>query len=152
MGRVFLLFSSLTKKMSLSMHIPTAPPGWGAFGRSQTLLCVVFQERSSSLKQFLLEWRAPKPPVPLPTHMCRLFLPNIAGFLPCHPGSFSLLLWQLGKWLLWVCQKRTPVSNSPPKPLESQEVFIIDKINLTRYLRTLLKSFILLLTQAAQED
>lgn len=39
-----------------------------------------------------------------------------------------------------------------PNPLLSQEVFTLDKINLTSYLKTLLKSFISLLTQAAQED
>lgn len=38
-----------------------------------------------------------------------------------------------------------------PTPLLSQEVFTLDKINLTTYLKASLKSFISLLTQAAQE-
>jgi len=36
-------------------------------------------------------------------------------------------------------------------PLLSQEGFTLDKINLTSYLKTLLRPFISLLTQAAQE-
>lgn len=38
-----------------------------------------------------------------------------------------------------------------PTPLLSQEVFTLDKINLTSYLKTSVKSFISLFTQAAQE-
>lgn len=40
-------------------------------------------------------------------------------------------------------------SHSPP--LLSQEVFTLEEINLVTYLKALLKSFISLLTQAAQE-
>lgn len=81
------------------------------------------------------------------------FLPDIAAFPTKTSRQCYFPLGIIGENGFCGSVKKGHQSQIPhPNPLQSQEVFIIDKINLTRYLRTLLKSFISLLTQAAQED
>lgn len=152
------LFSSVTKKIPLSIHIPTKPPDWGA-GRSlrelrDFTLHVLFSRRAfPHWGNSCLSGELPNTLCLSPPQICRLCLPDITGFptLSSRQHFFSSVI--IGGNGFCGSVKKGHQSQIPhANPLQSQEVFIIDKINLTRYLRALLKSFISLLTQAAQED
>lgn len=123
------LFSCVTKKISLSISPQNllAEEQVEASGRSETLPCMFCFPGELFLTEVIPAWVES-----YQTH-CACHHPRSAGCASPWHYRFSYHIIQAailffcdnwGKWLLWVCQKRTPGSNSPCQPTsESRGVY-----------------------------